>query len=326
MPAADSFAARVTSRRKDLVRLVTEGIPPVEYLPASDGMLVRGGRHLLPANAKTGKSLAQLVHTVDMTEAGARVLVLDRENGANEYARRLGDVLEAREFDQPRREQVRKRLKYVEFPALRRTDGPQFARWARKLRTDLVVFDSSRMFLTDMDLAEDSADDYAVFSAAAIEPLFRAGIATLMLDNSGHELANRARGSSAKADLNEVLFKLAVRAPFSRERRGQIALTLEPGRSRYGGEGEWTMSLGGGHFGSWQRVSSPAPVSRRREEQAESLVLRAIAKQAGRSRRAVLLEAKRNGVGEERLRHALDALLAGGDVRLEDGGLHVQTQ
>src|SRR4051794_14650131 len=50
-----SFEARVAAREVDLVKLVEEGLPPVEYLPASEGMLIRGKRHLIVAPFKTGK-------------------------------------------------------------------------------------------------------------------------------------------------------------------------------------------------------------------------------------------------------------------------------
>src|SRR5689334_15079087 len=67
----DSFTARVTERRVDLVQRIKEGLPPREYLPASDRMLIRGKRHQIAAPWKVGKSLSQLVHAVDMTLAGA---------------------------------------------------------------------------------------------------------------------------------------------------------------------------------------------------------------------------------------------------------------
>ena len=39
----------------------------------------------------------------------------------------------------------------------------------------------------------------------AFEPLFEAGVATVILDNTGHSDKNRSRGTSAKGDLNEVV-------------------------------------------------------------------------------------------------------------------------
>src|SRR5690242_2494834 len=76
-----SFAARVESRRVDLVQLIGQGLPPIEYLPASDEMLRRGRRHHIAAPRKQGKSIAILAHLVDMALENASVVVLDRENG-----------------------------------------------------------------------------------------------------------------------------------------------------------------------------------------------------------------------------------------------------
>ena len=47
---------------------------------------------------------------------------------------------------------------------------------------------------------EDSNDDYARLVNALLIPLTREGVTTLMLDNTGHEERNRARGASAKHD------------------------------------------------------------------------------------------------------------------------------
>ena len=92
---AENFKKRVADRRVNLVQRIKAGIEPVDYLPASEGMLIRGKRHLIPGPKKSGKSIATLVHCVAMVLAGARVVIFDRENGANEYARRLNDIFVA---------------------------------------------------------------------------------------------------------------------------------------------------------------------------------------------------------------------------------------
>jgi len=43
----------------------------------------------MPAPKKVGKSIAALVHTVDMALAGARIVIFDRENGGDLFAERL---------------------------------------------------------------------------------------------------------------------------------------------------------------------------------------------------------------------------------------------
>ena len=252
----DAFESRFVKRRVRLVRRFEDGPPMIEYLPASEGLLIRGKRHLLPAPKKTGKSLAMLVHWTSMVLAGAKVIILDRENGADEYARRLAAIASAWSLTEAQKSRLDRHLRYFEFPRLRREDGPQLARFARRARADVVVFDSQRLFLTDLDLAEKEADDYSAFMNAIIQPLFDAHIATVILDNTGLADTGRGRGTSAKGDLNEVLFTLSVvkGKMFSADREGQLRLKLEPGSSRFGNEGEWTMRIGGGSFSPWLRV------------------------------------------------------------------------
>jgi AAA domain-containing protein len=242
-----SFGARVAGTRVDLIARIRDGIPPIDYLPASEEMLIRGKRHIVPAPRKSGKSLGWLVHCTTMVEAGARVVILDRENGADLYARRLEGIVAALELDQ---QQLSERLAYYEFPRLKRADGDALASMCAT--ADLVLFDSQRMFLSDLALAENIADDYAVFVAEAVEPLFRAGIATLILDNTGHEETGRSRGTTAKDDLNEVLFKLEVAERFGLNTTGRLRLTIRD--SRFGNTGMWDMRIGGGVFEPWRKL------------------------------------------------------------------------
>ena len=95
------------------------------------------------------------------------------------------------------REACSQRLRYYAWPALS-TDWSA-DEWAAALAgVDLVMFDSSRLVLSAAGLAEDSNDDYAKFVNALLIPLARAGIATLVLDNTGHGERDRARGASTK--------------------------------------------------------------------------------------------------------------------------------
>lgn len=245
-PKPGSFEDRVSERSVDLLKLIEDGVPPVEFLPASEGMLVRGKRHLIAAPAKTGKSIGMLVHWVDMALAGARVVIFDRENGSAIYALRLADICEARGFTKRQRAGIRKRLRYYEFPRLQRADGDALA--ATFGTADVVVLDSQRMFLADLGFKENEADDYAEFMAKIIDPLFRAGVATVILDNTGHKEGSRARGTVTKADLNEVMFSMAS-TDFDLHKTGTLTLKVEA--SRFGNRGEWTMPIGGGAYGSW---------------------------------------------------------------------------
>lgn len=248
--SAGSFTDRVRSRQVDLLERIRDGIPPADYLPASDGMLRRGKRHQWVAPKKVGKSIGGETHSVDIVLAGGRVVIFDRENGSDLYASRLEEILAARQLTGEQQVAVATNLIYYEFPRFCDSDEDEITELCAG--ADLVVFDSQRMYLSDLGLEENSSDDYAAFMAALVDPLFRAGTATLILDNSGHSDPRRGRGASSKGDLNEILFALETVEHFDIETTGR--LRLEVTDSRFGNAGRWELDIGGGVFGSWRRV------------------------------------------------------------------------
>ncbi len=46
----------------------------------------------------------------------------------------------------------------------------------------------------------------------------------MILDNTGHDNQHRSRGTKAKEDLNEVVYRLAVIDAFTREHTGKVGL------------------------------------------------------------------------------------------------------
>jgi AAA domain len=245
-----SFADRVADRRVNLFQRLHDEIPPVEYLPGSAEILRRGKRHHAVAPKKVGKSIGTLILSLDIALAGGRVVIFDRENGADLYADRLGQIVAARGIAELEQMVISGRIVYYEFPRFRDTDEAELA--ALCADADAVVFDSQRMYLSDLGLEENSSDDYAAFMAALVEPLFRAGIATLVLDNAGHQDPKRGRGASAKGDLNEILFAVETVEHFDLDTTGRIRLEITD--SRFGDNGRWELEIGGGVFGAWQRV------------------------------------------------------------------------
>ncbi len=251
-PAAVLAAAAV-----DLVDVIERGLPDRAFVPGGEPWLLAGKRYLLPAPAGTGKSLLAIIVAVAVVAAGGTVAILDVENGADEYARRLADVLNAREDGDAIAAACSERLRYFEWPALRVTWGPE--EWAAALAgADLAVFDSSRLMLSAAGLAEDSNDDYSTFVSALLVPLARAGIATVVLDNTGHD-GDRARGASAKGDLNEVVYVVETGEPFDREQLGHLRLVRR--RTRFAElPGELHVPIGGGVYGPVEEAE-PAPDS-----------------------------------------------------------------
>jgi hypothetical protein len=227
-----SAAAILEASRVDLVALIRDGMPEPAYVPGCAPWLLAGKRYLMPAAAGTGKSLVALIVAVESVKAGGTVAILDVENGADEYARRLADILAARDPDGALAHGCQQRLHYHAWPQLSLTWTTED--WSDALvGTDLAIFDSSRLALSGVGLAEDKADDYGKFVNALILPLIKAGAATIMLDNTGHGEQDRARGTSSKADLNEVVYALKAGAPFDRDRAGHLRLIRT--RSRFSG-------------------------------------------------------------------------------------------
>jgi excisionase family DNA binding protein len=251
-PALALGAARV-----DLVALIANGIPERAFLPGCEPWFIAGKRYLMPAAAGTGKSIAALIIAVTIIENGGTVVILDVENGSDEYARRLADILD------DRKPQVttacQERLGYYEWPMLSITWTA--SEWADAVAgADLVVFDSSRLTLSSVGLAEDKADDYSVFVDRFLLPLAKAGISTLVLDNTGHEQQDRSRGTSAKGDLNEVSYALKVGAPFDWDRAGHLRLVRV--RQRFAGLArELRIPLGGGSYGAPEAVEADGDTS-----------------------------------------------------------------
>lgn len=257
-PATTAPTHALAAARVDLVERIGEGIPERQWVPGGEPWLLAGKRYLLPAPAGTGKSLLAVVVTLDVVAAGGTVAVLDVENGADEYARRLADVLDARGGrDGDLADACSARLRYFEWPGLRVTWGAE--EWAAALAgVDLAIFDSSRLMLSAAGLAEDSNDDYSTFVNALLVPLARAGVTTLVLDNTGHD-GDRARGASAKGDLNEVVYVVETGEPFDREEAGHLRLLRR--RTRFAElPAELHVPIGGGTYGPVVEAE-PAPDS-----------------------------------------------------------------
>jgi hypothetical protein len=252
--------------RVDVMALLDHGIPEREWVPGAEGLIPKGKRLHIAASAKSGKSLALAVVTaIDIIEAGGTVAILDRENGADEYARRLLDVLDVRCAGDDLRLAVRQRLHYYAWPvmSLDWRDDPDYP--VAFAGVDVVIFDSTRSHTGPLALKEDSSDDWSLFMSSLVDPLMRAGIATITLDNTGHD-GDRPRGTKSKLDLGEIVF-MATGKPFSRERAGSFSLVCSHSRIGEITTGDtWRMELGGGKFGSWERndrnaanSSSPRP-------------------------------------------------------------------
>ena len=317
-PRSGNPIEALNDSRVDLVTMIKKGIPPREYVPGCEPWLVAGARYLVPAPAGTGKSLFGLVVAVNVVEAGGSAVILDVENGADEYARRLNDLLSAQDSDDTLTADCGARLRYHAWPDLK-TDwvGDEWA--AANTGVDLVIFDSSRLVLSASGLDEDKSGDYAEFVNGLLIPLAKSGATTIVLDNMGHETKKRARGSSAKADLNEVVYVARVHAEFDRDRRGE--LRLERTRTRFADlPGELRLPVGGGTYGPATVVNQSVEKEERletRREQIRHAVMLAVKKEPGLNKRE--LRKALRGYSADEVDVAARALEGRGRLRVEPG-------
>ena len=244
---------RLEQARVDLVELLRGGLPERPKVPGSP-IWHRGKRHLFASAAKSGKSLFALVHAIDVACAGGTVMILDRENGTDEYARRVKSICDAR----PEAEAaVAKGLRYYGWPTLKFADALDESFIAHVKEADVVIFDASRPWLSAFGLKEDLSDDYAQFMSGLVDPMAKAGLAVVVLDNTGHDEQGRARGSSAKGDLHDLTFNVRTVKKFAVEYTG--ALVITPQLTRFDPGGPWRMSLGGGVYSSPKTVVDEGP-------------------------------------------------------------------
>ena len=314
--------AKLASARVDLAAAISRSGTPREYVAGVAGLIPRGKRLHVSASRKTGKSLAfAVVLAVEVAAAGGTVAVLDRENGADEYTRRLRTVLAARGDDTS--DALLRRLRYFDFPALAldwRTDPGYVQAFAG---VDLVIFDSSRSHTAPLGIKEDSSDDWAAFSGALIDPLAQAGVATVVLDNTGHEAKGRARGTTAKEDLADLAYTLKVLKPFSIQEPGELQLQTTASRLGEIATGSaWNMKIGGGIYGTFTATSTRASAPDAGYDRAKAeAVYRAIESNPSIGKRA--LREKVRGSHAE-IDQAVSHLIDSGRVRLSygDRGAH----
>jgi hypothetical protein len=298
----------------NLVELIRRGVPEREYVPGCEGWLRVAKRYLIPAPAGTGKSLAFEVISVGIVEHGGTVAILDVENGSDEYAFRLQCILDAR-GDEQLAEGCRQRLRYYEWPRLSLEWEP--AELVRSMAgADAVIFDSSRLALTQLGLDEDRSNDYAEFVGALLLPLAKAGITTIVLDNTGHADGERARGTKAKEDLNEIVYRLKAVRPIDIDTAGTLQMKLT--RTRFGGlHRRLEMTIGDGTY------EMPQPVEDSVDEEGNfrpTVLMERVADYLAENPGANARTVKRDVRGNDHyIPDALKQLVKDGFVRTEGG-------
>lgn len=227
----------------DAPQVADDRFPPVDWTQLWNGEadevdwiidgIIEAGRHAaLYAPHKGGKSLLMLegsaaVAAGDQAVFGRiidrprTVLYVDWENAPSDLLSRLKAL--------GRRPDELGRLVYLSLPMLDALDtdtgGDQLLDLARRHGADLVVLDT---FSRAVEGPENDADTYRDYYRACGMKLKAAGIAVWRLDHSGKDHTRGQRGSSAKGDDVDAVWKLMPSAG------GRLRLKRELTRTLHG--------------------------------------------------------------------------------------------
>jgi KaiC/GvpD/RAD55 family RecA-like ATPase len=239
----------------DLLGVDTSG--EIEWVPGADRIIRKGERQTWVANYGGGKTQAAVQFTVQVCQAGGRVVYVDVENDRREMAERLKPVVGQWGAEQA----VRDRLIYLpslDLPAILEDEQLMNAFVRLMAATDLLVIDSLTRVLAGFGYDEDSNKDIARFMRRLPDALAASGIAVLILDNTGHD-ESRARGAVSKTALIEAAYAVSGGKTISEAKHGTIKLKRT--RSRSGKLADYiTAEAGGGDYGPLVAQEGPAPV------------------------------------------------------------------
>lgn len=251
----------------DPILRVIEGIPPIIFLPGLEEVVPKGCDLVLAAAYKVGKTFLIVAWMMMLARAGLKVLVIDFENGENQFARRVEQVANAWGLSHDDLRAIRGNLIYKQFPEITREDAKRFAREA--VQADVVIFDSVAGLMERFGVEENDNDGAKLLHRAIMEPLKRAGTTCITLANSGHSDTTRMRGASGWLGAFEAIYSLDGE-PFSATKASD--LTLKCGRSRYGVVGEWIWRMGAKTYvGPVSKEEADKPIPEDFKRQAERI-------------------------------------------------------
>jgi hypothetical protein len=254
----------------DPIKCVLEGIPPLVFLPGLEGVVVKGSDIVISAEYKAGKTFLLVAWVMMLALEGYRVLVVDFENGENQYARRVDEVSRAWKLSRDDLLKIRANLTYKQFPELTRDDAKRFA--VQAVKSDMVVFDAIAGLMERFGIEENDNDGAKELHRKIMEPLKRAGATCVTLANSGHGNVDRMRGASGWLGAFEGVYSLKGEA-FSTDKSSDVTLSCR--RSRYGVVGEWVWRMGGGTYtGPVTAEDASEPVEETFQRQAERILRR----------------------------------------------------
>jgi hypothetical protein len=168
----------------DIEEAIKSGIKETEHLIR--GVVLAGQSHVLFAPGDSGKSWIAMWITKEAIERGLTVIYFDFENTPGKFLQRM-NILGASKEDMARF------IKYTYAPQL--TLKPEatcrFGKVLDTVKPDLIVWDSWMGPLGMCQIKENDNDDIRHWATKYIDPAKDRGIATVLLDHTGHENTDR---------------------------------------------------------------------------------------------------------------------------------------
>jgi hypothetical protein len=180
--------------------------------------LIRGSAAVIVGPTGGGRSSLVQAAAYDAAAWGVRVAYLGHEVTEEEFNTRAADLAQRR--GDPVTDELRASLGAVRYFDLatvvpRAWDDP--AGWVTGMRDrfDVVIVDPLAAVASMLDLDFDKSNqEFSRFYDLFVQPLVKAGVSVVMLDNVGHaiEAKSRAKGASAKQDRPDLTFHCKTRA------------------------------------------------------------------------------------------------------------------
>lgn len=208
-----------------------EGVPERERI-AGD-MLYPGSVHILAGAPDTGKTTLSLSWALEVIRSGEQVMFLDEEGGRGIVLDRLKSLGAT--------DKECESLAYYPFPGRSKEQWTR-AGWAdlkaelTEVQPALVLVDSAAAVLAAAGLDENSAADTALlWHAFKWMARSQFGAAVIVIDHvtKNAEDSRYSRGSGAKVADSDVMYRVDLIKPFSRQDDGVVKLVVTKDREGY---------------------------------------------------------------------------------------------
>ncbi len=231
-------------RFEDLSALLAGGLEPPAQLV--DQLVVAGQVNWFSGHPGHGKTTLALWVAKQHVESGGHVIWIDWEAGDRETMLRLQSVGLAQDA-------LEERFHYAYSPwiAASREGFARIQPWLDLWPGSLVVFDSASKGLSVAGLDENQPTDATLWTTNVVMPIRQAGGTAMVIDHVTKGATAQmpyARGAGSKLADTDVAWYVEAAKPFSRQRAGELRLTLKKDRNGVLPQGV-SFSIGDGQGG-----------------------------------------------------------------------------